>query len=91
MSQIVEELEDRLGDRMDDILSVVRASLANPPPPTGAAAATATSKSPTQIVVEEEQSWDDNDIENMFDPSEVLFDDTGEGAGVEGDLDMEDD
>jgi len=27
----------------------------------------------------------------MFDPNEMLFDDTGEGAGVEGDLDMEED
>jgi len=90
---IVEELEDRLGDRMDDILTVVKASL-NAPPPTAALPAPGSElvyplEGP-QVYTEEEQvqSWD---MEQMFDPSEVLFDDTGEGAGVEGDLDMEED
>jgi len=97
---IVEELEDRLGERMDDILTVVQASLdesrtttvpnvirvpsdSEPDNPAG---------EQQQIFIEEEQSWDDhNNVEQVFDPNEILFDDTGEGAGVEGDLDMDDD
>lgn len=85
---IVEELEDRLGDRMDQVLSVVSKSLQgshshgmNGPPPTHD-----TVPEPTAgyvEVYEEEERWehDGNDLE---------FDDFGEGVGVEGDLDMED-
>jgi hypothetical protein len=98
LRQIVEELEDRLGGQMEDILTIVRASLdkdASAPAPdpsehhnqlprvTGAQ---------QQIFTDEEQTWGDHDDgQHMFDPNEVLFDDTGEGAGVEGDLDMEED
>lgn len=86
---IVEELEDRLGDRMDQVLSVVSKSLQSnhshgmngPRPPTHD-----TVPEPTVgyvEVYEEEDRWehDGNDLE---------FDDFGEGVGVEGDLDMED-
>jgi len=89
---IVEELEDRLGDRMDDILTVVRKSFKAPPTVAGSIPDPELlySSDETQIYAEEEQiqSWD---VEQMFDPNEMLFDDTGEGAGVEGDLDMEED
>ena len=79
---------------MDDILSVVRASLATHPTIGDVATVTSEPKPSTQIFIEEEQSWDDHDNKEMghvFDQNEVLFDDTGEGAGVEGDLDMEED
>ncbi|EGN98183.1 hypothetical protein SERLA73DRAFT_74412 [Serpula lacrymans var. lacrymans S7.3] len=86
---VVEELEDRLGEQMDDILSAVRRSLNAPyaspglsysershPPAAGEA----------EVYREEEQGWG----EEVYDANEVIFDDTGEGAGVEGDLDMDD-
>jgi len=94
---IVEELEDRLGDRMDDILTVVRASLNEAPAPDVIPVPSDSElDNPAgvqqKLFLEEEQSWDDHDnVEQVFDSNEVLFDDTGEGAGVEGDLDMEDD
>lgn len=81
---------------MDDILTVVRESLNAPP----TAVSSTSDANPElvypldepQIYTEEEQeqvqSWN---VEQMFDPNEMLFDDTGEGAGVEGDLDMEED
>ena len=91
----MEELEDRLGHQMEDILSVVRASLEpssshlNPPE---ISTTSVPAQGDQQVFVQEEQSWDNvDDVEQVFDPSEVLFDDTGEGVGVEGDLDMEDD
>jgi len=94
---IIEELEDRLGDRMDDILTVVRASLNEAPAPDVIPVPSDSEPdnlagAQQQLFLEEEQSWDDHDnVEQVFDPNEALFDDTGEGAGVEGDLDMEDD
>jgi len=84
---IVEELEDRLGDHMDEILNVVSRSLS-----TGATIATMENvplgHSHTGIVevyeeVEQEE-WE-------HDPEDIVFDDSGEGIGVEGDLDMEED
>lgn len=85
--QIVEELEDRLGEHMDDILAIVRASLSSSesalPIPT-TTHHLAPSSGEEQIFAEGEQ-WDEMGDVN------AEFDDTGEGAGVEGDLDMEDD
>jgi hypothetical protein len=85
---------------MGDILSVVQASLATPPPPpTTTDMPESEPESVVQIFVEEEQNWDDDkddhvvvdDVEQVLDPNDVVFDDMGEGAGVEGDLDMDDD
>ncbi|KAI6132488.1 RNA polymerase Rpb4-domain-containing protein [Pisolithus croceorrhizus] len=85
---IVEELEDRLGDQMDQVLSVVSRSLQsnqghsmNCPPSTYD-----TVPEPTAAyaeVYEEEERWE-------HDANDLDFDDFGEGVGVEGDLDMED-
>jgi hypothetical protein len=83
---------------MEDILSVVRASLVSPPPTTTIPVTeqeTNADAGAAQIFLEEEQKWDDDDevggeVEELVYPHEVLFDDTGEGVGVEGDLDMED-
>ncbi|EMD39643.1 hypothetical protein CERSUDRAFT_103640 [Gelatoporia subvermispora B] len=91
---IVEELEDRLGDHMDSMLSLVKASLSEPAAPTvngapdDAGAGNARLQYPSgnaQVVYEEETTWQDYQV------NEEVFDDTGEGAGIEGDLDMDDD
>ena len=80
---------------MDDILSVVRDSLACSRPIADPIPDPKPEPQPVQIFVEEEQRWDDDDevgdVGQALDPNEILFDDTGEGAGVEGDLDVEDD
>ncbi|KZT64167.1 hypothetical protein DAEQUDRAFT_815165 [Daedalea quercina L-15889] len=95
---IVEELEDRFGTQMDDILETVRSSLSVPAAPltngvhgdrTGIGATNGgeivyTEDAEMQQYVEEDGHWE-------YDANEIVFDDTGEGAGVEGDLDVEDD
>ncbi|KAF7967760.1 hypothetical protein HWV62_33209 [Athelia sp. TMB] len=86
VASIVEELEDRLGEHMDDILNIVRASVAKPP---------ATNPSRSRTVVAEhvfaEEEQQDGEWVADADGEGEFFDDTGEGAGVEGDLDMEED
>jgi hypothetical protein len=86
--QIVEELEDRLGDRMEDILSDVKSSLASSPPIT------------TNGIQQTESFGSHGPMdpgiyfdmdEESYVHDEIVFDDMGEGAGVEGDLDMDDD
>jgi hypothetical protein len=85
--QIVEELEDRLGDQMEEILSHVQSAFP---------------LSSTTVMVNGDIPCTDLTFGNsgveQWDPltypegdEEVIFDDTGEGAGVEGDLDMNDD
>ncbi|KAH6912584.1 RNA polymerase Rpb4-domain-containing protein [Coprinopsis sp. MPI-PUGE-AT-0042] len=90
---IVEELEDRFGDRMDDLLQAIQdasGSLsvsANP-------IVNGTGGHPDPSLVD--TAWNEkpadafaNDAEAVYD--EEMFDDTGEGAGIEGDLDQEED
>ncbi|KAL1733484.1 RNA polymerase Rpb4-domain-containing protein [Schizophyllum commune] len=87
---IVEELEDRLGDHTEEVLARVRESLN--------AAATSRSVGGTQVAGSagagtqnnSSAAWDDPFAEGG-DANDLEFDDTGEGAGVEGDLDMEED
>jgi len=86
---IVEELEDRLGDQMEDILNVVRASVASAEVPAPSAPVSHTFV-PQEVFAEEEQH-EDNWEAGAEDGNGEFFDDTGEGAGVEGDLDMEED
>lgn len=87
----MEELEDRFGDRIDEILEHVQKSLtqSNPdaiiPKSNGINGVPSTQQGP--IIVEEDQ-WD-NDVDAPYE--EDMYDDTGEGAGVEGDLDIEED
>lgn len=82
---------------MDDILETVKSSLSIPLTPLtngiqGDARASAadgvevvyTEDMEMQEYVEEDGAWE-------YDANEMVFDDTGEGAGVEGDLDVEDD
>ncbi|CCM03739.1 uncharacterized protein FIBRA_05885 [Fibroporia radiculosa] len=96
---VVEELEERFGEEMEDMLGVVRSSLSNQ------AAAVSDGIQPSAAGVEGDAHQDmeivynaDDDQQQYmedgaweYDPNEMLFDDTGEGAGIEGDLDVEDD
>ncbi|TFK40473.1 HRDC-like protein [Crucibulum laeve] len=84
---IVEELEDRIGEERHEILTHVEKSLV--PTPT---AGPTINGSMGDVVMEGSQHWEvsydafaDGGVE------ENVFDDTGEGAGVEGDLDVEED
>ncbi|KAF9468606.1 RNA polymerase Rpb4-domain-containing protein [Collybia nuda] len=86
---IVEELEDRLGEGMDEILSHVQTTLAS-----SSASATLDGQTPGAhfmdlISDENGEPWDSLTYPDA--DEEVIFDDTGEGAGIEGDLDMDDD
>ena len=93
-TQIVEELEDRFGDQMDEILNAVKGTLREPAPavngtsngvePSQAMQVDAAVYSEYQEDYHEEGQWD-------YDANDVVFDDTGEGAGIEGDLDVDDD
>ncbi|KIJ62657.1 hypothetical protein HYDPIDRAFT_157520 [Hydnomerulius pinastri MD-312] len=84
---IVEELEDRLGDHMEDILRTVAKSLDG--------AAEVAEDAPfgngqshggkVEVYEEGEQEGWEHDV------NDDEFVDMGEGAGVEGDLDMDDD
>ncbi|KAK0455927.1 RNA polymerase Rpb4-domain-containing protein [Armillaria borealis] len=86
---IVEELEDRLGESMEEILVNVQSSLSST-----ANTTTEMNSYPSTVheelgsVNEEDTSfWDaEGDVD-----TEIQFDDRGEGVGVEGDLDVDDD
>jgi len=88
---IVEELEDRFGDRIDEILGHVQESLTQPNPDTTTKSNGVLPMQQGSAFVEADQ-WDlDADADADAPYEEDMYDDTGEGAGVEGDLDMEDD
>ncbi|KXN82815.1 hypothetical protein AN958_02089 [Leucoagaricus sp. SymC.cos] len=91
---IVEELEDRLGDAMDSILSTIQSSLSSPAPtPTHAPAingsntANVQQKQPLFLKEPTSGGWEDMDADGII--NDVDFVDHGEGAGIEGDLDVE--
>lgn len=86
--QIVEELEDRLGDRMEDILSDVKSSLTSSP-----VQITSNEIHPDNFSFHgpENHTVHADTDEEVYIQEEIVFDDMGEGAGVEGDLDMDDD
>ena len=85
----MEELEDRFGDRIDEILGHVQESLiqsnSNTVKSNGINGALSEVQQGSLIV---EDHWD-LDADAPYE--EDMYDDTGEGAGVEGDLDMEED
>ncbi|EJC98412.1 uncharacterized protein FOMMEDRAFT_96793 [Fomitiporia mediterranea MF3/22] len=85
---IVEEIEDRFGDSMEDVLQVVRSSLEKPlflsaddneDPPSNL------QNGAERDVYKERRGWEEGG------ELEEEFDDFGAGAGVEGDLEMGDD
>jgi hypothetical protein len=106
--QIVEELEDRLGNCMEEVLGLVRSSLTAPPPLAAAAAAAASvtgaelapaAQPQTLEIVDEtpaSAALDDTDLdaplwEHDTDEFGMEYLHGGEGVGIEGDLDIEDD
>ena len=95
----MEELEDRLGDRMEGLLERIQ-SIQGDIVSSSASAGTAAPGVNGIVGGEDAQvigsvSWDNpaddfgEDADAIYD--EEMFDDTGEGLGVEGDLDVEDD
>ena len=85
----MEELEDRFGDRIDELLGHVQESLTQSNSDTVKSNGIngALSVQHGSLIVEEGH-WD-LDADAPYE--EDMYDDTGEGAGVEGDLDMEED
>ncbi|KAJ7032003.1 HRDC-like protein [Mycena alexandri] len=83
---IVEELEDRLAERMEDVMSHVQESLVFDPAvisaPLGQGLAVPKKK-------ENRNNGGDWEVDEEYAGDE--YDDKGEGAGVDGDLDMADD
>jgi len=88
--QIVEELEDRFGeDRIEEILGHVKESLSQSHSDTINSHGVNGALSVQQgSLILEQDHWD-LDADAPYE--EDMYDDTGEGAGVEGDLDMEED
>lgn len=83
----MEELEDRFETRIDEMLDMVRSSLSQPPNPETAAAhepSDGAHGTEEDVYMDEAITWDEYQVHD------VEFDDTGEGAGVEGDLDVQD-
>jgi hypothetical protein len=88
----VEELEDRIGHKMDEILSLVQTSIGPPAPERNVNGQI--NSLPEQVVLQpvEQSEWnvfgyDDDDVDAIGE--EEQFDDTGEGIGIEGDLEMD--
>ncbi|KAF8877162.1 RNA polymerase Rpb4-domain-containing protein [Gymnopilus junonius] len=86
---IVEELEDRFGDKLEEILGHVQENLSAPQ-----ATASSTNRthiqvieSTTEVVIGENSAWDE--VDAVYD--DEVFDDGGAGVGVEGDLEMDED
>ena len=80
----MEELEERLGDQMETVLEVIRDAL----PADGVPAERLTRAAEG---IQEERLFLEDDDPSRDDHEEQVFDDGGEGAGVEGDLEAEDD
>lgn len=87
----MEELEDRLGEKMEQVLSVVSTSLhATAGAGSVGNVASYESAAPRSVaqpqveIYEEDGQWE-------YDAAADMYDDFGEGVGVEGDLDMDDD
>ena len=86
--QIIEELEDCLGNCMEEVLGLVRSSLTAPPPSSSPVTAVEAELAlPMQLPLE----IVDETPTGAHDGNEGEYIDAGEGVGIEGDLDVEDD
>jgi hypothetical protein len=88
LDQIVEELEDRLGDSMNNVLDLVKGSLvtnAQPKVVSPMLMDRDLDEQPAAIQRSNDWAFMEADDENM------MYLDDGEGAGIEGDLDVEED
>ena len=83
----MEELEERLGDQMDTVLAVIRDSI----PHNGAPAESTIRTTPPPQVTRGEGLFLEDDDPNWDYHEEQVFDDGGEGTGIEGDLEADDD
>lgn len=83
-AKIVEELEERLAEDMDKVLDVVRNSLSE-----DAMQVETTTPTNGEVEVYEERLFLEEDEPWDQDANDVEFDDIGEGAGVEGDLEAD--
>lgn len=86
----MEELEDRFGDQLDDILENIQSSTVTT---RGTVQTNGINGQPERLSVDTVQviqdgQWDE-DADAIYD--EDIYDDTGAGNGVEGDLEMDDD
>ncbi|KAK7029632.1 hypothetical protein VNI00_014330 [Paramarasmius palmivorus] len=89
---IVEELEDRLGDAMNDVLEKVKSSLSERTKPFTTNFNDIPTENGANIGWNSGYTDHDGDAEMEMDAvNDLVFDDTGEGAGIEGDLEMDDD
>lgn len=86
----MEELEDRLGDKMEEVLSHVKSSLTTQAGPDTANKSHLPLQDQEVAFTSQGGPPADGD-EDAYYEEDIVFDDTGEGAGVEGDLDMEED
>ena len=75
---------------MEEVLSIVRSSLSEPPRGLMESQETTQGRQPEHLFFPELQG-DEDDAQWEHDVNDVQFVDEGEGAGVEGDLDMEED
>ena len=87
----MEELEDRLGDKMEDILDVVKESLREQAANSTVNGNTAAHDMQAEPVVFSEYQQEYGVDQWDYDANEVVFDDHGEGVGIECDLDVDDD
>ncbi|KDR82563.1 hypothetical protein GALMADRAFT_151648 [Galerina marginata CBS 339.88] len=90
---IIEELEDRIGNQLDEILGHVESSMSASASKLAAGGSNSINghrddASNGVVVIEGNQQWDE-DADAMYD--EEVFDDVGAGMGVEGDLEMDED
>ncbi|KAL0577365.1 hypothetical protein V5O48_004617 [Marasmius crinis-equi] len=91
---IVEELEDRLGENMNSVLETVQASLSEKPSTAKDSSSLGANGASARV---RELSYPDADLDADGDEDmegthdDLVFDDSGEGAGIEGDLEMDDD
>ena len=83
----MEELEERLGDRMETVLEVIRDSISSD----GVLAEPLTHIEPSPHTTQEERLFLEDDDPGWEHSEQHVFDDGGEGAGIDGDLEAEDD
>lgn len=84
----MEELEDRLGDSLDSILSRVKSSLSMTISTQSTVNGMSRKDKEPLFLQDTTGGWDDIDADAIIDDLEFM--DQGEGAGIEGDLDVED-
>jgi hypothetical protein len=80
-------MEGRLGDQMETVLEVIRDSITSNEVP----AESSDQVVPPPQAIQGERLFLEDDDQNLDYHEEQIFDDTGEGAGIEGDLETADD